>query len=207
MPRRRSSAGPIQGPYFTTAYIAKAIEVALIVAVAVDFARIDGNPVTVVRRELAALRLASSPAAAAPPPPAPSPDHPDQPRSPTDMKRLTLALGLVALAAVLAACSGASAAPATSDPGRRRGPGRRRRHDRRQGHQVQQTPASAVTAGKPFAVVFDNQDGAPHNIAISDASGAEVFKGEIVSSDARSRTRSRPWPPARTPSSARSIPT
>ena len=29
------------------------IEVALIVAVAVDFARMDGNPVTVVRRELA----------------------------------------------------------------------------------------------------------------------------------------------------------
>jgi hypothetical protein len=45
----------IQGPYFTTAYVAKAIEVALIVAVAVDFARMDGNPVTVVRRELAAF--------------------------------------------------------------------------------------------------------------------------------------------------------
>ncbi len=43
----------IQGPYFTTAYIAKAIEVALIVAVAIDFARHDGNPVAVVRRELA----------------------------------------------------------------------------------------------------------------------------------------------------------
>ena len=45
----------IQGPYFTTAYIAKAIEVALIVAVAVDFARMDGNPVAVVRRELASF--------------------------------------------------------------------------------------------------------------------------------------------------------
>ncbi len=43
----------IQGPYFTTAYIAKAIEVALIAAVAVDFARMDGNPVAVVRGELA----------------------------------------------------------------------------------------------------------------------------------------------------------
>ena len=43
----------IQGPYYTTAYIAKAIEVALIVAVAVDFARMDGNPVDVIRRELA----------------------------------------------------------------------------------------------------------------------------------------------------------
>ncbi len=45
----------IQGPYYETAYIAKAIEVALIVAVAVDFARMDGNPVAVVRRELASL--------------------------------------------------------------------------------------------------------------------------------------------------------
>jgi hypothetical protein len=46
-------AWAIMGPYFSTAYVAKAIEVALIVTLAVDFARHDGNPVTVVRRELA----------------------------------------------------------------------------------------------------------------------------------------------------------
>jgi hypothetical protein len=45
----------IQGPYYTTAYIAKAIEVTLIVLLAVDFARMDGNPVSVVKRELALL--------------------------------------------------------------------------------------------------------------------------------------------------------
>ena len=45
----------IQGPYYSTAYVAKAIEVALIVLVAVDFARMDGNPVTVVKRELGAF--------------------------------------------------------------------------------------------------------------------------------------------------------
>ena len=45
----------IQGPYYQTAYIAKAIEVALIVLVAIDFARMDGNPVDVVKRELAAF--------------------------------------------------------------------------------------------------------------------------------------------------------
>ena len=45
----------IQGPYYSTAYIAKAIEVALIVVLAVDFARHDGNPVALVRRELAAF--------------------------------------------------------------------------------------------------------------------------------------------------------
>jgi len=48
-------AWAIQGPYFQTAYIAKAIEVALIALVAIDFARMDGNPVNVVKRELALL--------------------------------------------------------------------------------------------------------------------------------------------------------
>jgi hypothetical protein len=45
----------IQGPFYSTAYIAKGIEVALIVLVLVDFARMDGNPVTVIRRELGSL--------------------------------------------------------------------------------------------------------------------------------------------------------
>ena len=45
----------IQGPYYSTAYIAKAVEVALIVLLAVDFVRHDGNPVSVIRRELAAF--------------------------------------------------------------------------------------------------------------------------------------------------------
>ncbi len=48
-------AWAIQGPYYSTAYIAKGIEVALIVVLAVDFARHDGNPVNVIRRELAAF--------------------------------------------------------------------------------------------------------------------------------------------------------
>ena len=43
----------IQGPYYSTAYIAKAIEVALIALVAIDFVRADGNPVALVRREVA----------------------------------------------------------------------------------------------------------------------------------------------------------
>lgn len=48
-------AWAIQGPYFMTAYIAKTIEVVLIVLVAVDFARHDGSPVAVVKSELATL--------------------------------------------------------------------------------------------------------------------------------------------------------
>jgi hypothetical protein len=45
----------IQGPYFMTAYVAKAIEVSLIVLVAIDFARMDGNPIRVVKSEIAQL--------------------------------------------------------------------------------------------------------------------------------------------------------
>ena len=63
-------AWAVMGPYFTTAYVAKAIEVSLIVLVAIDFARHDGNPVSLVRREVASFvslvsaRRASAPAAA-----------------------------------------------------------------------------------------------------------------------------------------------
>ena len=45
----------IQGPYYSTAFIAKGIEVALIVLVAIDFARMDGNPINVVKSELSLL--------------------------------------------------------------------------------------------------------------------------------------------------------
>jgi hypothetical protein len=43
----------IMGPYYSTAYVAKGIEVALIFLLVVDFLRADGNPVKVVRREVA----------------------------------------------------------------------------------------------------------------------------------------------------------
>jgi plastocyanin len=97
------------------------------------------------------------------------------------MKRLTLAFGLVALAAVLAACSGASAAPATSDPSAAPAAPAGDAVTIVAKDMKFQPADVAVTADKPLSVVFDNQDGAPHNIAISDASGAPVFKGEIVS--------------------------
>ena len=97
------------------------------------------------------------------------------------MKRLTLTLGLVALAAVLAACSGASAAPGTQDPAPAGSPS---------GDVIAVTAMDMkfvetsvdVKAGSAFAVAFDNHDSAPHNIRISDASGAKVFSGDIVSS-------------------------
>ena len=96
------------------------------------------------------------------------------------MRRLTLAFGMVALAAVLAACSGTSAAEPTAAPAATTGTS---------GGDVSivakdikfQQPQVAVKAGTPLAVVFVNQDGAPHNIKISDAAGKDVFKGDIVS--------------------------
>ena len=62
-------AWAIMGPYFSTAYIAKAVEVSLIVLLAIDFARHDGSPVSVIRREIAAFngllaRRAAAPSAA-----------------------------------------------------------------------------------------------------------------------------------------------
>jgi hypothetical protein len=48
-------AWAVQGPYYQTAYIAKAIEIGLIALLAIDFARMDGNPLNVVKSELALL--------------------------------------------------------------------------------------------------------------------------------------------------------
>ena len=48
-------AWAIQGPYYSTAYVAKAIEVVLITLLAIDFVRMDGNPIDVVKSELATL--------------------------------------------------------------------------------------------------------------------------------------------------------
>ena len=50
----------------------------------------------------------------------------------------------------------------------------------------EQTTVTAP-AGKAFQITFDNKDsGTPHNVAIhkGDASGAEVFKGEIITGPA-----------------------
>jgi hypothetical protein len=59
----------IMGPFYSTAYVAKAIEVALISLLIVDFVRFDGNPFAKVRDEIAAgvafVRARRSSAAAA----------------------------------------------------------------------------------------------------------------------------------------------
>jgi hypothetical protein len=45
----------IQPVYYPTAYLAKAIEIALIVLLTVDFARRDGNPIERIRHEIESL--------------------------------------------------------------------------------------------------------------------------------------------------------
>jgi plastocyanin len=98
------------------------------------------------------------------------------------MPRLTLAIGTLAMAAFLAACAGTSAAPATpADPAATTAPGPAGDAVTIVAKDIRfATPQVSVPAGKPVTIQFDNQDGAPHNIAIKDASGAPVFKGDIV---------------------------
>jgi plastocyanin len=101
------------------------------------------------------------------------------------MKRLTLTLGLVVLAAVTAACSSASAnpsAPAGSvDPNAPVVVA--------QGNAF--SPATVtVPADKAFSLTLDNKDGAPHNVSIYADSGAStsISAGEIVSSTTTTQT-------------------
>jgi plastocyanin len=93
------------------------------------------------------------------------------------MKRILLAFGLVALAAISAACSTASAQPLPSGPVA-------------DGPTIVAkdlkftTPTVEVKAGTNVTLHFDNEDSAPHNVAIftdSSASSA-VSIGEIVAS-------------------------
>ena len=97
------------------------------------------------------------------------------------MKRLVLGLGLVALAVVTAACSGGSGA--TASPATSGAPAPSAAGDGivvvAKDLKFDKTSITAP-ADEAFQILLDNQDSAPHNIAIKDAAGAVVFKGEIV---------------------------
>jgi len=93
------------------------------------------------------------------------------------MKRLIATIGLVIVAAVAAACSTTAAAPVASGPVA-------------DGPTIVakdlkfQTTAVEVKAGTNLTVHFDNEDSAPHNVAIYTDSGAAtpVSVGQIVTS-------------------------
>jgi plastocyanin len=92
------------------------------------------------------------------------------------MKRLLLTLGLVAIAALGAACSSASAQPQPSGPVDANGP-------TIVAKDMKFSPSTVeIAAGKNVTIHFDNQDSAPHNVAIyKDSSASEkISVGEIV---------------------------
>jgi plastocyanin len=97
------------------------------------------------------------------------------------MKRLLLATGLIALAAISAACSSAAAKPvptAASGPVDPSGPTIVARD-------MAFSPSTVeIAANKSVTIHFDNQEGAPHNVAIyKDSSASEkISVGEIVTS-------------------------
>jgi plastocyanin len=46
------------------------------------------------------------------------------------------------------------------------------------------TGTVTAPAGRAFAMDFDNQDGAPHNVSIYTADGSTVFRGEVFGGSA-----------------------
>lgn len=94
------------------------------------------------------------------------------------MKRILLAFGLVALAAISAGCSSAAAQPTPSGPIEPNGPTIVAKDMKFAGGPVE------VNAGANFTLHFDNQDSAPHNVAIYTDSSASspVSIGEVVTS-------------------------
>jgi plastocyanin len=105
------------------------------------------------------------------------------------MKRLTLTLGLLCLAVVLAACSGSSATPGAASP------------STPAGEAVTITAKDLVfgqaemivPADEAFDLVFDNQENLPHNVAIytDESASTEISVGEIFSGPAQ-KTQSVP---------------
>lgn len=91
------------------------------------------------------------------------------------MYRLTLAFGPLVLALALAACSNAGATQSSASAGT---PGPNDVAIAARDMQFVERDLR-VRAGTAFAIWFANQDGAPHNISIRDASGATVLKGDI----------------------------
>ena len=93
------------------------------------------------------------------------------------MKRLLLALSLVAVAAVGAACSSAAAQPLPTGPVDANGPTIVARD-------MAFSPSTVeIAANRNVTIHFDNQDSAPHNVAIyKDANASEKISiGDVVS--------------------------
>ena len=99
------------------------------------------------------------------------------------MKRVLQGLALAGLAAMTVACSSGGSsntpAPTAAASGDTSSPAAGGTTVVAKDIAYQPTSLT-IPAATATAITFDNQDAAPHNIAIKDASGAQVFKGEIV---------------------------
>ncbi len=90
------------------------------------------------------------------------------------MKRLVTTVALVALGVLLAACSTTSADQGTPAPSAAPGALSISSKDLKFS-----TDTLVAPADKPFQIVYDNQEGAPHNVAIySDSSATTKLFGE-----------------------------
>jgi plastocyanin len=92
------------------------------------------------------------------------------------MRRFASVLAIAALTVALAACSAANAegptGPAASvDPGAV--------HIDAKDIAFTQSSVKAP-AGRAFQIVFNNQDGAPHNVTILGPDGSAAFTGDVV---------------------------
>ena len=99
------------------------------------------------------------------------------------MKRVLQGLALAGLAAMTVACSSGGSsntpAPTAAASGDTSSPAAGGTTVVAKDIAYQPTSLT-IPANTATTITFDNQDAAPHNIAIKDASGAQVFKGEIV---------------------------
>jgi plastocyanin len=99
------------------------------------------------------------------------------------MKRVFQAVALAGLAAMTVACSsggsGGTPAPTAASSADASAPASGGTTVVAKDIAYQPTSLS-IPANTATTITFDNQDAAPHNLAIKDASGAQVFKGEIV---------------------------
>jgi plastocyanin len=101
------------------------------------------------------------------------------------MKRFLQGLALAGIAVLTVACGGGGStpAPASVAPGSPAASVPASNGLVVVAKDIAWSPTSlTIKADTPTEIVLDNQEAAPHNIAIKDAAGATVFKGEIVTS-------------------------
>jgi len=99
------------------------------------------------------------------------------------MKRVFQAMALAGLAAMTVACSsgGSGSTPAPTAAASADASAPASGGTTVVAKDIAYQPTSlTIPANTATTITFDNQDAAPHNIAIKDASGAQVFKGDIV---------------------------